>query len=169
MSVDERQRTASYHPRVPHVTEAAVAGDVALIGGYPAWFLHQVVEATKGGLEATLARSGVPLRRREGVLRAWQALGEVGGRWRLEQALRAANSGSGTAEPRAGESPLGSTHVQSLSTAEAAVVLGVTPRWVVKLATAGVLARRREHGGRWLFAAADVAAEQARRAAREAA
>src|SRR3954452_18101803 len=93
-------------PRVPHVREAAVAGEFALIGGYAAWFLHKIVEAPPGGLEATLARSGVPLDRRADVLRAWRALGEVGGQWRLEHGLRAAGSGSGTAEHRADDERL---------------------------------------------------------------
>jgi hypothetical protein len=71
---------------VPHVREAAVAGDSALIGGCAAWFLHGIVEATPGGLEATLARSGVPLDRRADVLRAWRVL-----------ARSAASGGSNTA------------------------------------------------------------------------
>jgi len=144
-------------PRVPHVRESAVAGDFALIGGYPAWFLHRLIEATPGGLEATLARSGVPLDRREGVLRAWRALGEVGGRWRM------ATSTSGSAEGQAEERPVG-----SLSASDVGVVLGITARAVRLLATAGILAGRREHG-RWIFTTADVAAEQTRRAVREAA
>ena len=145
-------------PRVPHVREAAVAGDVALVGGYGAWFLHRLIEATPGGLEATLARSGVPLDRREGVLAAWHALGEVGGRWRM------AASASGRPEGQPEERPVG-----SMSASDVGVVLGITARAVRLLATAGILAGRREHGGRWIFAAADVAAEQARRAEREAA
>jgi len=145
----------------PRVTGAAVAGDIALIGGYPAWFLHKLIEATPGGLEATLARSGVPLDRRAEVLQAWSALGEVGGRWRM------ATSASGSAERQPAGEAQGSSDGH-LSASDVGVVLGMTSRGVRMLATAGILAGRREHG-RWIFAAADVAAEQTRRAEREAA
>jgi hypothetical protein len=158
VSVDELQRTASHRSRVPQVTEVAVAGKVALIGGYPAWFLHQLIEATPGGLEATLARSRVPIDRREGVLQAWRALGEVGGRWRM------AASASGTAERQPAGEALGSSGGQLLSASETAVVLGVTARYVRMLAAAGIVPGRRERC-RWLFAATDVAAAQTRRTA----
>ena len=144
-------------PRVAHVDEAAVAGDFALVGGYPAWFLHRLIEATPGGLEATLARSGVPLDRRAGIIQAWQALGDVGARWRM------AASTSGSAEGHPDERRIG-----SMSASDLGVVLGITARAVRLLATAGILAGRREHG-RWIFTTDDVAAEQARRAEREAA
>jgi hypothetical protein len=128
-----------------------------LIGGYAAWFLHELIEATPGGLGATLARSGVPLDRRAEVLRAWAALGEVGGRWRMGA------STSGRPEGQPDEQRIG-----SMSASDVGVVLGITARAVRLLATAGILAGRREHG-RWVFAAADVAAEQTRRAQRAAA
>jgi hypothetical protein len=158
VSVYERRRTASYHPRVPHVVEAAVAADVALIGGYAAWFLHELIEATPGGLGATLARSGVPLDRRAEVLRAWAALGEVGGRWRMGA------STSGRPEGQPDEQRIG-----SMSASDVGVVLGITARAV----RWGPRAARPRAGGpphgRWVFAAADVAAEQTRRAQRAAA
>jgi hypothetical protein len=61
-----RLHARSHLSRVPHLRAAAVAGDVALIGGYPAWFLHRLIEATPGGREGdarALRRPARPARR----------------------------------------------------------------------------------------------------------
>ena len=57
--------------RVPAVREVAVAGDSAIVRGYAAWFVHRVLrDYLPGGLEALLARSGVPQEKRRDVLLA---------------------------------------------------------------------------------------------------
>jgi hypothetical protein len=65
---------------VPQIREVAIADSFALIGGYPAWFLGRVLGDYPGGLERLLARSGIPSKRREDVLRAVGALIHGGGR-----------------------------------------------------------------------------------------
>ena len=64
-------------------------GDTALVRGYAAWFLAQLLERQAGGLDALLARSGMPLAKGDNVLRAHTALGHAGGLWRIS------TSGSG--------------------------------------------------------------------------
>jgi hypothetical protein len=136
-----------------------------------------------GGLDRLLARSGIPAERCEDVLKAVAALVYVGTAWQLEQ-------GSGSASGSASGTRLGSeagSHVWSsrhdgfskstngapsmsaretspfLGTSEAAVALGVSTRLVRRLASTGALRGQRDAGGRWQFAAVDVAAERDRR------
>jgi hypothetical protein len=175
--VSEEQR------RIPHVRELAVAGDFALIGGFSAFFVGKILSGYPGGLERLLARSGLPAERRNDVLRAVGALVHAGAKWRVEgEAGSGSASGSGTvpsafAAPcapsrravpfeahRIGEaSPAAREASPFLGSAEVASVLGISPRMVRRLASSGALPGQRDAGGRWLFAAVDVAAERARR------
>ncbi len=175
--VSEEQR------RIPHVRELAVVGDYAVIGGHSAFFLGRLLGGYPGGLERLLARSGIPAERCEDVLKAVAALVYVGTAWQLEQ-------GSGSASGSASGTRLGSeagSHVRSsshdgfskskngalsmsareaspfLGTSEAAAALGVSTRLARRLASTGALRGQRDAGGRWQFAAADVAAERDRR------
>jgi helix-turn-helix protein len=166
--------------RIPLIREVAIADSFALIGGYPAELLGRLLTGYPGGLERLLARSGIPSERREDVLRAVGALVHVGTAWRFEQER---GSGSGTsvdgeAGPHAPSSrgllPL--THQNRdgsptaareaspiLGTSEVASALGVSPRFVRRLASMGAFPGRRDAGGRWQFDVADVAAEHERR------
>jgi hypothetical protein len=165
--------------RVPHVRDIAVAGDFALIAGYPAELLGRLLTGYPGGLERLLARSEIPSERRDDVLRAVGALAQVGTVWRLEQERR---SGSGTAfdeevDPHApskrgllpstyenGEASTAAREASpTLGTSEVASVLGVSTRLVRRLAQTGALRGRRDAGGRWQFTVANVAAERERR------
>jgi excisionase family DNA binding protein len=167
--------------RVAQIREVAIADSFALVG-VSAHFLGRLLTGYPGGLERLLARSGIPPERRDDVLRAVGALVHVGANWRLEHE---ASSGSGTSpsavgDPRAlsqrvgfspssenGETSPSSSGSSSasmlLGTSEVAGVLGVSPRFVRRLASTGALPGQRDAGGRWQFAAADVAAERARR------
>jgi excisionase family DNA binding protein len=168
--------------RVPHVREVAVLGDFAAIGGYSAWLLARLLTGYPGGLEQLLARSAVPPNRRDDVLRAVAALTHVGVNWRLE--LHDSSSGSGTVVGRQGDPPAGSKRGSLLAsdetpsaatrsappplgTPEVAKVLGISTRMVRRLASSGALPGQRDAGGRWQFAAVDVAAERSRRVNRE--
>jgi hypothetical protein len=156
---DEAQR------RVPHVREAAVAGDVALVGGYSAWFLGRVLQTFPGGgIESLVARAGVPPGRQNDVLRAVAALVHVGAEWWLATG-RGSVSASGSEVDDRGEAPVRSTlHGSSfLSAQDAARVLGLTDRRVRMLADKGLLRGRRDPGGRWQFDPAAVMAERDRR------
>lgn len=166
------------HRRIPHVRELAVIGDFAVIGGYSAEFLGRLLSGYPGGLERLLARSGVPPERRDDILRAAGALVHVGAQWRIEQE---AGSASGTApsasanpsapsqrglssRDRNGEAPFPSSGASPfLGATEVANVLGVSPRMVRRLGSTGALPGQRDAGGRWLFAAVDVAGERDRR------
>jgi hypothetical protein len=170
--------TEDQQRRIPHVRELAVAGDFALIGGHSAFFLGRLLAGYPGGLERLLARSGIAPDRRDDVMRAAAALVHVGATWRV----READSGSGTpmdaatdqhagsrrggASPFAPENGATSTAWEAapfLSSTEAASALALTARRVRRLAQTGVLRGLRDAGGRWQFAAADVAAERERR------
>jgi hypothetical protein len=141
---------------VPAVGDVAVAGDTALLRGYAAWFLHQMLERQPGGFEALLARSGVPLEKRENLLRARAALGHVGGIWRTS------SSGTpGSAFAGADAYSLGGLSGSELSAKEAAGVLGITDRQTRSLAH--VLGGRRDSGGRWWFDPARIELERERR------
>ncbi len=162
--------------RIPHVRELAVIGDYAVIGGHSAEFLGHLLAGYPGGIERLLARSP---KRREDILRAVGALVLVGANWRIEH--EGGGSASGTA-PGAGPN----SHAPSkrdgfsspeqnggastaseappfLGTSEVAGVLGVSTRMVRRLANTGALLGHRDAGGRWQFAAVDVAAERDRR------
>lgn len=147
--------------RVPAVRDVALAGDTALVRGYPAWFLHRVLRGYPGGLKALLARSGVPQERRRDILQAQLALGQAGALWRLQNA----DSTSGSAEGDKGDAGLPSRGDMGslLSASDAASVLGVSDRQVRALAVSAHLRGRRDSGGRWWFDAADVDAERKRR------
>jgi hypothetical protein len=154
--------------RVAHVNEAAVAGDTALIRGYAAFFLAEALGRLPGGIEALLARSGVPADRRLDVLRAYEALREVGGAWRVALAAAASGSSSGTRGGQGGgegvPSGRGSFPSRRLSARETAAVLGVSDRYVRELgASSGLLGGERDSSGRWSFDAAAVEAELTRR------
>jgi excisionase family DNA binding protein len=167
--------------RIPHIRELAVVGDYAVIGGHSAFFLGRLLGGYPGGLERLLARSGIPAERCEDVLKAVAALVHVGTTWQLEQ-----ESGSGSASGTRRGAEVGSPVRSSshdgfskstngtpsmsaretspfLGTSEAAVALGVSTRLVRRLASTGALRGQRDAGGRWQFAAADVAAERDRR------
>ena len=80
--------------------------------------------------------------------------------WRLADA-----STSGSPEGDEGAAALPSKGVMdSLLTArDAAVLLGISDRQIRALASSAHLRGRRDSGGRWWFAAADVEAERKRR------
>jgi hypothetical protein len=153
--------------RVPAVRDVAIAGDTALVRGYPAWFLHRVLRGYPGGLEALLARSGVPQERRRDILQAQLALGQAGALWRLESA--ASTSGSPEGDESDAALPSEGAMRSLLSAADAASVLGVSDRQVRALALSAHLRGQRDPGGRWWFAPADVHAERERREALRAA
>ena len=146
--------------RLPAVRDVALAGDTALVRGYSAWFLHRVLRGYPGGLEALLARSGVPQKRRRDILQAQLALGQSGAMWRL-----AAASTSGSAEGEESDPGLHSEGAMRslLSARDAAVLLGISDRQIRALAGSAHLRGCRDSGGRWLFAAADIDAERKRR------
>ena len=146
--------------RVPAARDVALAGDTALIRGYPAWFVHRVLRGYPGGLEALLSRSGVPQEKRRDVLLAQAALGQAGAMWRL-----AAASTSGSAEGEEGGPGLHSEGAMRsrLTARDAAVVLGISDRQIRALASSAHLRGCRDPGGRWWFAAADIVAERERR------
>ena len=146
--------------RVPAVRDVALAGDTALVRGYPAWFLHRVLRGYPGGLEALLSRSGVPQEKRRDILLAQAALGQAGAMWRLGAA-----STSGSPEGEESDPGLHSEGAvrSPLTARDAAVVLGISDRQIRALASSAHLRGRRDSGGRWLFDAADVVAERERR------
>lgn len=150
-------------PRVAHLNEAAIVdGPAALVGGYAAWFIAETLDRI--GLDALLTRSGVPPARRAEVLRATAAIREVAGDFRLEQAKSASTSGSAEAAGAyAGLASVGHESSPSLSTRDAAKVLGVSDRRVRWLARASLLAGQRDVGGRWWFAPAEIETELQRR------
>jgi hypothetical protein len=124
--------------RVPHVRVVAVAGDFALVAGFPAYFLARLLLALPGGLAAQLGRYGLPPEQHADVLRAIDALRHAGAAWQLEQARQAA-SASGSDRTGGTDSRIRSGRGDALLTSkDVAVILGVTPRRVRMLA---------EHGG----------------------
>jgi hypothetical protein len=155
--------------RVPHVREVAVmpGRDAVVLGGFTCWLLVGLIEKIPGGVETIVARAALTEQEREDVLTAVKALRIVGGLWRLEQ--RGAASVSGNAEEVVRELDVPSNRAtptgdpRTLSSREAASVLGLTDRQIRGLAMAGRLPGRRGSDGRWAFLAADVAAERDRR------
>jgi excisionase family DNA binding protein len=170
--VSEEQR------RIPHVRELAVIGDYAVIGGHSAEFLGRLLAGYPGGIERLLARSRVPPKRREDILRAVGALVLVGANWRLEHEGGSASGTAPGAGPNShapskrdgfsspeqnGKAFTASEASPFLGTSEVASVLGVSTRMVRRLTSTGALRGQRDAGGRWQFAPADVAAERTRR------
>lgn len=150
-------------PPVPHVKAAALVGDTALIRGYAAEFIGLLLDRyPNGGLEALVARSGVPLVARREIVQASEALKQAGAVWRL---ARATSATSGSAIEGAAVSDLPSQrHVDRLLTArDAGLVLGISDRQVRSLAATSALPGRRAPGGRWAFQAVDIEAELKRR------
>jgi hypothetical protein len=164
--------------RIPHVRELAVIGDYAVIGGHSAEFLGHLLAGYPGGIERLLARSRVPPKRREDILRAVGALVLVGANWRIEHEGGSASGTAPGAGPNShapskrdgfsspeqnGGASTASEAPPFLGTSEVAGVLGVSTRMVRRLANTRALLGHRDAGGRWQFAAADVAAERTRR------
>ena len=150
--------------RVPQVQAVAVVGAHALIGGFPAYFLSRLLVNLPGGLTAQLGRYGLSAEHHADVLRAVDGLRHAGAAWQLAYAREAASrTGSDfEAEPnsriRSGSNGL----LPVLSAEDAALVLGVSSRWVRALAEKGSL-RGHRTGGRWCFAPDDVAAAREQR------
>jgi hypothetical protein len=150
--------------RVPCVEGVAVAGNYALVSGFAAWFLARLLQSYPGGgIESLLARARVAPDRHDDVLRACAALARVGSAWQLEHEAMSA-SGRELDEP-AGPAVRSARHggTSPLSAQDAGRILGLSDRQVRRLADKGLLRGRRLPGGRWEFAAADVAAERDRR------
>jgi excisionase family DNA binding protein len=159
--------TEQHRPRrrVPVIGDVAVVDRHALIAGHPAWFIARLLVDLPGGLEARLARFGLPSERHGDVLRAVHALRYAGTAWQLEQTEEASASASDSGSPiqeNASAAVRSKSHDGLLSTSAAANILGVCDRRVRMLAAAGELPGHRD-GGRWLFEPEAVAAARERR------
>jgi excisionase family DNA binding protein len=151
--------------RVPVVDEVVVVGDCAIVRGYPAYFIGLAFSdgRMRRDFEALMARSCVPLKEREQIMRVFTALAAAGSLWCSSDSgteTGDADCDARTSEQR--ESPslvFGSV----LSASEAALLLGLTDRQVRKLAAAGRLRGERDRAGRWRFRLSAIEAEAERR------
>lgn len=138
----------------PAGTSSAFVGAAALVSGYPAWKIAQLLGPVIGRLDCA------PERRAE-FAQALAVLGRAGAEW-LQEVERATPSVVGSAEvPSAPRSP---SWGDAMTAMEVAQVLGVSVRQVLNL-TERLGGRQQRRKSPWVFSRADVLAYQEGRSA----